>query len=56
MKIIKASVYTTYTNEELICENVSEHYGKLIVDTVNKEGKGREWKFCLVPDDYEIRR
>lgn len=41
-------------NDELVAENVSETYGRLIVSSVNKDGKGREWKFCLVDDGYVV--
>lgn len=54
MKIIRRTVYTMYQgkNEELVAENISEYYGKLIVHSMNSTGEGREWKLFLVDDNY----
>ena len=53
MKIIKKSIYTKYTDWEMIAENVSEYWGKLLVSNVNDNAPtSREWKLVLVKDDY----
>lgn len=56
LKIIRTSIYTMYQGkcDKLVAENVSESNGKLIVSSVNKDGNGREWKLCLVDDDYIV--
>ena len=40
----------------LVCENVSEHYGKLIVDMLNADGSHTSPKFFVLrQDDYKLK-
>ncbi|MCY9738165.1 hypothetical protein M5X17_31220 [Paenibacillus alvei] len=53
MRIIKKSIYTKHKEFEVIGENVSEYWGKLLVDSVNNDGSYKEWKLCLVDDNFK---
>ena len=41
-------------NDELICENISEYYGKIFVDNLNAMEKDGPTFYKLVPDDYKL--
>ena len=58
MKVIQIDNYNREGpegNDELICEGVSEYWGKIILEYLkNRNGNGMAW-FRLVSDDYELQ-
>lgn len=43
-------------SDQLVCENVSEYYGKIIVDSLNNKLSGEHSPdfYKLVPDNYKL--
>ncbi|PYE51534.1 hypothetical protein DFQ00_102328 [Paenibacillus barcinonensis] len=59
MKIIcKDNFNRESENDNLICENVSEYYGNMIVDILNEKLSGDHSSdyYELVDNDYELYR
>lgn len=56
MKVIGTSNFDEETtSDRLVCENVNEHYGKIIVDALNTRGGNYSMYFYkLVPDDHKL--
>ena len=56
MKIIKADNFDRDTESDyLVCDNVGEYYGNLIVDLLNANNKNEENYFRLVSRDYKLK-
>ena len=54
MKIIGKDNYDNETvSEILICLNISEYYGKIIVDFLNNLPQ-EQWFYALMKDDYQL--
>ncbi len=57
MKIIgKDNFDREFGSDILVCENVNEYYGKIIVDFLQQSFHGHyaDYYYELVPDDYEL--
>ena len=56
MKIIGTDNFSRdHVSDFLVCSNVNEYYGKLIVDRLNEiNGDTGPRYFQLVPDDYVL--
>lgn len=56
MKIIGIDNFSReYVSDFLVCLNVNEYYGKLIVDQLNQlNGSNGPTYFRLVPDDHVL--
>lgn len=56
MKIIASDNFARETrSDDLVCENVGEHYGNKIVEMLNREGgPNGPYYYRLVPDDHVL--
>ena len=56
MKIIAIDNFDRdWVSDTLICENINEYYGKIIVDYLNeKEGEKSQNFYVLKEDDYKL--
>jgi hypothetical protein len=57
MKIICVDNFARETHDDtLVCENVSEYYGKILVDLLNDKLSGEHSSdyYKLVEDDYKL--
>lgn len=55
MKIICTDNYARETrSDRLICENISEYWGTIIVQSLNHGREHSEDFFRLVPDDHKL--
>lgn len=56
MKIVRVDNFDREIYDDvLICENVSQYYGKDIVEFFNnREGEYSDWYYRLVEDDYKL--
>lgn len=55
LKVIAVSNYDDETmNDSLICDNVNEYYGKIIVDRLNSMYPEGRMFYKLVPQDTKL--
>ncbi|TPF18015.1 hypothetical protein [Priestia megaterium] len=57
MKVIKVDNFDREMySDVLVCENINEYYGKIVVESLNKKlsGDRSDDYFRLVEDDYKL--